>query len=127
MKKRILSSLFAGIIMAAIAVALLWGGVTLISMGNIPLGIKVCNSFGFLLFIIGIIIIILMICLVGFDIIDPHILENGEKRNRIEENAEEENWLRSDWPAEPIDPIGFLLAFVYKKPIVMADINIVFI
>ena len=117
-KSKFFSSLVSGIIISAIAVALLWGGVALISMGHIPLVIKFCNSLGFLFFFIGLIITILMGVLVWIDATDPYIIKKQEKQ-RIKENAEEEKKeLRSGWLAEPIDSIGFLLAFIYKKPIV---------
>ncbi|MBQ5945747.1 hypothetical protein IJL65_05250 [bacterium] len=67
-KSKSFSSLVAGIIIVAIAVAFLWGGAALISLGDIPLGIKLCNSFGFILFAIGVCIAIVVGGLVCFDI-----------------------------------------------------------
>ena len=95
-KSKIFSSLLGGIIMAAIAVVLLWGGAALISVGHVPLRAVFCHFFGVIFCAIGTVIVILMIGLVGFDIVDPHILKKQEKQ-RIQENAEEEKKkLRSD-------------------------------
>ena len=114
-KSKIFSSLLGGIIMAAIAVVLLWGGAALISVGHVPLRAVFCHFFGIIFCAIGTVIVILMVGLVGFDIVDPHILKKQEKQ-RIQENAEEEKKkLRSDWLAEPIESVGFFLDFIYKK------------
>ena len=95
-KSKIFSSLLGGIIMAAIAVVLLWGGAALISVGHVPLRAVFCHFFGVIFCAIGTVIVILMIGLVGFDIVDPHILKKQEKQ-RIKENTEEEDKkLRSD-------------------------------